>query len=295
MAERSRPLRAVFVAGTGTDVGKTVVTAGLLRALRGLGVAAQAVKPVQTGVPPGDMAPGAPPAGDAAVYGAAVADLPGTALSRGAVLRTFALPASPFLAASEEGASLDADGLARDISEHWARVSPGAELLLLEAAGGLLAPLNARESMLDLMARLDAPVVLVVRNELGALNHALLSLGALQERGLALAGLAVVEPPRELRETCGARILEDNIRFLRARLAQDWPDAALCPVPWAELSAPRGWERIARALLPLARALCAAPAQPEAAKTGDMESRDHAALWHPTPRPRACRRWKPPP
>ncbi|MDE6734703.1 MAG: adenosylmethionine--8-amino-7-oxononanoate transaminase [Desulfovibrio sp.] len=196
-------------------------------------------------------------------------------------MRTFALPASPFLAASEEGAALDAAGLARDIREHWARVSPAAELLLLEAAGGLLVPLNARESMLDLMVRVGAPAVLVVRNELGALNHALLSLAALQGRGLALVGLAVVEPPRELREASGLRILEDNIRFLRERLARDWAGAVLCRVPQAELSAPPGWELIARSLLPLARALCVTSVHPEPAKAADMEARDHAALWHP--------------
>ena len=281
MPERAAPLRAVFVAGTGTDVGKTVVTAGLLRALHGHGVAAQAVKPVQTGIPAADKSPGAPLAGDAAVYTAAVADLAGTSLPPAAVLRTFALPASPFLAASEEGAMLDAAGLARDIRGHWARVAPAAEVLLLEAAGGLLAPLNARESMLDLMATVCAPVVLVVRNELGALNHALLSLAALQARGLVLAGLAVVDPPRAVREASGNRILEDNIRFLRARLAQDWPGAVLCPVPQAGLSAPQGWELVARALLPLARALWIGPVHPGGASSGDMESRDHAALWHP--------------
>ncbi|MBD5538538.1 MAG: adenosylmethionine--8-amino-7-oxononanoate transaminase [Desulfovibrio sp.] len=281
MPEGARPLRAVFVAGTGTDVGKTVVTAALLRALRGLGVAAQAVKPVQTGIPAPDTAPGAPPAGDAGVYGAAVAGLPCAAVPAAAVLRTFCLPASPFLAASEEGVALDAAGLARDIRDHWAAVSPACALLLLEGAGGLLAPLNARESMLDLMARVAAPVVLVVRNELGALNHALLSLAAVRARGLALAGLALVEPPRAVREASGDRILEDNIRFLRTRLERDCPGAVLCPVPWAELSAPGGWEPPARALLPLARAL-RAEADPAAAGEGaGMEARDHAALWHP--------------
>ncbi|MDE7241642.1 AAA family ATPase, partial [Desulfovibrio sp.] len=63
--EGARPLRAVFVAGTGTDVGKTVATGALLRALRGLGVAAQAVKPVQTGVSSAAFR------GDAVAYAAA--------------------------------------------------------------------------------------------------------------------------------------------------------------------------------------------------------------------------------
>ncbi|MDE5879803.1 MAG: dethiobiotin synthase, partial [Desulfovibrio sp.] len=276
--EHPRPLRAVFVAGTGTDVGKTVVTAGLLRALRGLGVAAQAVKPVQTGVGPATT--GAP-TGDAAAYTAAVGDMhPVGALAPAAALRTFSLPASPHLAAAEEGARLDAVGLARSIREHW-DANPEAELLLLEVAGGLLAPLNSKEAMLDLMAEVGAPVVLVVRNELGALNHALLSLAALQGHGLALAGLAIVGPPAEVAEASGAAVLEENIRFLRERLERDSRGAVLCIVPRAELSVPAGWERIAGALLPLARALCEEAGGAAAPGPGDLEARDHAALWHP--------------
>lgn len=239
-----RSLRAVFVAGTGTDVGKTVVTAALLRALRGLGVAAQAVKPVQTGVPAGKCARragthGLPLVGDAAACAAAVADMAtGSPLPPAAVLRIFALPASPHFAAAAEGACLDAAGLAADIRGHWARSSPPADLLLLEAAGGLLAPLNAREAMLDLMAAVGAPVILTVRNELGALNHALLSLAALRRQGLALAALVLVEPPPEAREASGRAILDENSRYLRERSGADWPDAVMVCLPHAETLGP---------------------------------------------------------
>ena len=290
LIEAGRPLRAVFVAGTGTDVGKTVVTAALLRALRGLGVAAQAVKPVQTGVPLPERDPKAPEAlpplrGDAATCASAVSDMPGE-LAPAAVLRAFPLAASPHLAAAEAGHTLNAAGLVRAIHAHWAQLSPRAELLLLEASGGLLAPLNAREAMLDLMALLGTPVILTVRNELGALNHALLSLRALRDAGLTLAGMAVVEPPEEVRQASGAAVLAENIRFLRERLAADWPGAVLCHLPQADLSGPAGWDGLAGALLPLARTL-AGPggAGGERANAGprcaDLEARDHAALWHP--------------
>ncbi|WP_308621228.1 adenosylmethionine--8-amino-7-oxononanoate transaminase [uncultured Desulfovibrio sp.] len=283
-----RPLRAVFVAGTGTDVGKTVVTAALLRALRGLGVAAQAVKPVQTGVPAGAGARragthGLPLMGDAAACAAAVADMAtGSPLPPAAVLRIFALPASPHFAAAAEGACLDAAGLAADIRGHWARSSPPADLLLLEAAGGLLAPLNAREAMLDLMAAVGAPVILTVRNELGALNHALLSLAALRRQGLALAALVLVEPPPEAREASGRAILDENSRYLRERSGADWPDAVMVRLPHAETLGPEGWSLLAEQLLPLAHflrgrlagGLSHTPAE-------EMEDRDHAALWHP--------------
>ena len=280
MTRTDRPLGAVFVAGTGTDVGKTVATAALLRALRGLGVAAQAVKPVQTGV-----ASQAALCGDAACYAEAVEDLaPMPGLPPAAVLRTFSLAASPHLAAAREGVSLDAANLAHSIREHWAGLGPRAELLLLEAAGGLLAPLNAREGMIDLMAELAAPGILVARNELGALNDALLSLEALRTRGLPFLGMVLVEAPREVAVASGEAVLAENIRYLRERLAADWPQALLCLLPWADLSGHGGWEVLAKALLPLARALAGAGtgSMGEAlAPRADLEARDHATLWHP--------------
>lgn len=294
-ADACFPLRAVFVAGTGTDVGKTVVTAALLRALRGLGVAAQAVKPVQTGVSGVEGArhagaDAAPLMGDAGTCASAVADLAvATSVPPAAALHVFALPASPHLAAAAAGACLDAAGLAGDIHEHWACAAPAADLLLLEAAGGLLAPLNARETMLDLMDAVGAPVILTVRNELGALNHALLSLAALRRRGLTLAALALVEPSPEAREASGQAILEENVRYLRERLRADWPGALLCCLPHVEALDPAGWSLLAESLVPFARSLPEqlalsgaakrSPASPDAPE--DLEDRDHAALWHP--------------
>ena len=278
-SEGSRPLRAVFVAGTGTDVGKTVATAALLRALRGLGVAAQAVKPVQTGVAAATLC------GDAVSYAAAVEALtPVAGLPPAAVLRAFSLPASPQLAAAREGVRLTASGLARSIGEHWEGLAPHAEILLLEAAGGLLAPLNAREGMIDLMAEVQAPVILVARNELGALHPALLSLQAVRARGLELAGLVLAEAPRAVAEASGQAVLAENIRYLREHLAAHWPQALFCLLPWADLSGPAPWQEVAQALLPLARALAETGSGSRAGYPrpgADLEDRDHAALWHP--------------
>lgn len=291
-SEVAPPLRAVFVAGTGTDVGKTVVTGALLRALRELGVAAQAVKPVQTGIPVAENTPSTeignmPPMGDAAIYAQAVADIrPTLDLPPAAVLHTFSLPASPHFAAAAEGICLKAACIARSIHEHWARQVPSAALLLLETAGGLLTPLNMHEEMLDLMDAVSVPVILTVRNELGALNHALLSLAALRRQGLALAAIVVVEPPHQVRVASGTAILQENIRYLRERLAVDWPEALLCQLPHTNIPDPKGWNLLARLLLPLAHSLTKHSALSGAAAQkgtlfGDMEARDHAALWHP--------------
>lgn len=317
---------AVFVAGTGTDVGKTVVTAALLRALRTLAVPAQAVKPVQTGVPPaspddsrddsgeaaGDKAGAA--AGDAAVYAAAVADLPPLSRLRpGVCLRRFALAASPHLAAAESGQSLSVAALVTLIRRHW-QEQPDAALLLLEAAGGLRVPLNAHEDMLDLMAGVGAPVILVARNGLGALNHVLLSLDALAARGLAPVALVLCAPPpataaHAAHDAQDTMICADNARFLRRHLAERWPRARLVEVPWepalsasvAEAAAsgkdaPAAWERLAVVMSDLAQSLARdlphilarSPAPAPAFTPGQfpdaaagLETRDHAALWHP--------------
>lgn len=112
-----RPLRGLFVSGSGTDVGKTVVTAALLRALLRAGVRVQAVKPVQTGVAP-DQAHIAPLA-DARVYAAAAADMAeGASMLPAAALHCFSLPASPHLAAAREGARLTCAGLRNNIVCH---------------------------------------------------------------------------------------------------------------------------------------------------------------------------------
>ena len=102
MCER---LRGVFVAGSGTDVGKTVCAGALLRALRQMRMPVQAVKPVQTGIPASAHAVSAQ--SDAAVYTAAVAGVASTGrLQRAAMLHCFELPSSPNLAAARVGKRL---------------------------------------------------------------------------------------------------------------------------------------------------------------------------------------------
>ena len=99
-----RPLRGLFVSGTGTDVGKTVALAALLRACLKADLRVRPVKPVQTGVSGPDDA-----RGDATVYAAAIAGLSNAVAP--ATLRRFVMPASPHLAAGREGVHLDVESL----------------------------------------------------------------------------------------------------------------------------------------------------------------------------------------
>lgn len=278
---RGCPLCAVFVSGTGTDVGKTVLTAALLRALRLAGVAAQAVKPVQTGVPAGEEYTAQQ--ADARVYASAVADLsPVPGLAPASVLRSFSLPASPHLAAACQGKRLKAAELAQDVLKHWESLNGAAELLLLEGAGGLCVPLNEREDMLDLMAALDLPVLLVGGNGLGALNHALLSLAALRDRGLGLAALALIPTqPATVGAEDEARILADNLRMLRARLARSGCDAPVLELPRLARLDGAAWQRLAEALSPLAEKLTHWAERARGEMAADLVARDHGTVWHP--------------
>ena len=278
LSRRALADAAIFISGTGTDVGKTVATAALLRALRQAGLAVQAVKPVQTGVEDAACQ------GDAACYASAVEDMPPGPLPPAATLHSFRLPASPHLAAAREDARLTVAGLRRDIERHWRSLMAAHEgdapcAVLLEGAGGLHVPFNEQEDTLDLMAVLAAPVIIVTCNGLGALNQVRLSLDAVRDRGLVTAGLVLMQPPEafDTADEATQAILADNESWLRARLeAEGIPLAVL---PWAELDG-TGWERLAQAVRPVAQAVAALLRTPPNV-TEALVRRDKKVLWHP--------------
>ena len=170
LRRRPAPARGVFVTGTDTGVGKTVVSACLT-----LAWGADYWKPVQTGL--------AQEAGDTATV-AALTDLPPGRLHPPA--HAFDPPVSPHLAAAEAGAALRLEDFSLPQSERP---------LVVEGAGGVLVPLNGVETMLDLMVRLDLPVVLVAADRLGAINQTLLTLAALRGRGLEVLGVVLTGEP----------------------------------------------------------------------------------------------------
>ncbi len=172
----------LVVSGTGTEVGKTVVTAALaaLAAARGDRVAV--VKPAQTGEPPG-------PAGDLEV----IRRLSGVRLTH--ELARFPDPLSPEAAARAAGRPpLDLAGAAVVIKQLQAE----ADLVLVEGAGGLLVRYDpAGATIADLAAMLGAPVLVVTTAGLGTLNHTALTLEALNRRRLAAAGVVIGSWPDE--------------------------------------------------------------------------------------------------
>jgi len=170
--------RIVAVTGTGTGVGKTVLTAALCAALRRRGLDCRAVKAVATGVQTGTDAE------DAVLLGAATGAPPSEA-----VLATFALPRSPLAAAAAEGRELDVDALAQSIEA----MAAGCDLLLVEGVGGLLVPLSSRRTVRDLFRRLDAGVVVAALAGLGTINHTALTVEAAFGAGLRVLGVVLVQ------------------------------------------------------------------------------------------------------
>lgn len=164
----------LFVTGTDTEVGKTVASACLVRAL-----GADYWKPVQTGT---DELP----EGDTGTV-AALAGLTGDRIVP--PVHTYRAPLSPDQAASLEGGAV-----------HLAdfTLPERARPLVVEGAGGLLVPLDDRHLMIDLIARLGLPTVLVARTGLGTINHTLLSLEALGARKLPVAGIVLVGEPKPM-------------------------------------------------------------------------------------------------
>ncbi|MDK9723289.1 MAG: dethiobiotin synthase [Sterolibacteriaceae bacterium MAG5] len=176
---------AYFITATGTDSGKTFVAEGLARELRARGRRLRALKPVMSGYD--ETRPADSDAGRLlAACGieatpAAVADI--------APWR-FAAPLSPDRAAALEGRVIDFDGLMRWCRDETAR---NEDLLLIEGIGGVMVPLDGQRTVLDWMAALQLPVLLVAGTYLGAISHALTALAALRSAGLAPVAIVLNE------------------------------------------------------------------------------------------------------
>ncbi len=197
---------------TGTEVGKTFVTAGLLRAGRRAGLPMAALKPVMSGYDPAD-----PASSDAGVLLAALGRPATAAAVADLAPYRFAAPLSPDMAAEAEGRSLDVDAVIAAC-----RSAAGARnVVLIEGVGGVMVPLEASRTVLDVIAPLALPVLLVTGSGLGALSHCLTAIAALAGRGVAPC-LVVVN------ETAGSTVPLDATERTLRRFCQQ-ADLAVLP------------------------------------------------------------------
>ncbi|MEP6886114.1 MAG: dethiobiotin synthase [Gammaproteobacteria bacterium] len=194
--------RALFVTGTDTGVGKTRVAAALCRAFAARGKRVAAMKPVASGCT-------ATPDGlrnqDALALLAAM-----NVRARYSEVNPYPFePAiAPHIAAEEAGIAIDFAVLDRA----YERLSMQSDVVIVEGAGGWLAPLDASRSFADLAAHWQTEVILVVGLRLGCLNHALLTAESIGRRGLALRGWVAnsIDP--------GFDRLRENVDSLRYRI-----------------------------------------------------------------------------
>lgn len=225
-------MRGYFVTGTDTGVGKTFVTTAIARLASSGGQRVFAFKPIETGVQP--IAPGIRQDSDSpstrpAGAGAAPTDamfplgedqralVDAAGNWQAGALRgvyQFALAAAPSVAAAAENRDIDLNR----IEEVLARGSAGADLVVVEGAGGWRVPITETFDMGALAKRLGLPVLIVARAGLGTINHSLLTIEAVERQGCNIAALVLSVRP------------EDDIEFARGNAEQirrAWPGLVL--------------------------------------------------------------------
>ncbi len=184
--------KGLFVTGTDTNVGKTVVSAALMLRYRNE-APLRYWKPIQTGIRESGV--GNRGDDDTATVARLSNARESEVLNCGVRLPD---PVSPHLAAERAGTRITVRSVVETLNaiEHESR-TPNPESRqrwIVEGAGGLLVPINERETMADLMHTFDLPVLVAARSTLGTINHTLLTIEALRRRTLRVAGVVMVGP-----------------------------------------------------------------------------------------------------
>ncbi|MFT7403315.1 dethiobiotin synthase [Zhongshania sp.] len=204
--------RHYFISGTDTDVGKTLVACGLLRAAALRGLRTLAIKPVAAGA---ELTENGLRNEDALMLMAAMTEV----LPYQQVNPVLLEPAiAPHIAAEKVGKRITVSqlaGICRGV------MMQPADLILIEGAGGWRVPLNRHELLSGLASALQAPVILVVGMKLGCINHALLTAEAIRSDGLRLAGWVANQIDPDM--AC----VEENLATLNAML--DAPCIGIVP------------------------------------------------------------------
>ena len=212
-------MRGLFVTGTDTGVGKTVVAGALCAALAARGERVAAFKPVVTGLdeePEGGGATGAEEAwprdhdllAQAASAGQSPADV---------APLTFGPPVSPHYAAELAGATIEP----RRLADAARAAGERADTLICEGVGGLLVPLTAGYLVRDLALDLDLPLVVAARPGLGTINHTLLTLEAARAGGLEVAAVVITPWPAE----------PEGIHLSNRAAIESFGDVRVCGLP----------------------------------------------------------------
>jgi dethiobiotin synthetase len=219
-------MQGVFVTGTGTEVGKTVVAAAIARTLAAAGREVAVFKPAVTGLED----PGEP---DHALLRRAA----GSAQSDEQIAPyRYGPPASPHLAAALAGEEIDPDRLRAAAAE----AGRGADALVCEGVGGLLVPLSPGYLVRDLAADLALPLAIAASPGLGTINHTLLTVEAARSAGLEVAMVVLTPWPPDPTE-----VERSNLETIAAL-----GEVTTETLPAIDLSEPASWPAVGSFLIP---------------------------------------------
>ncbi len=188
----------LFVTGTDTGVGKTLVACAIVRALRDRDLEPGVMKPVETGV-------GVDGPMDALALQCAAETLDSAELI---CPQQFSLAAAPRAAAREAGHEFDL--LA--VRSAYTEISKRHEIVIVEGAGGLLVPITDKLDMAGLAGEIGLPLLIVARASLGTINHTLLTIEVASERGLEIAGVVISHGLTPLSHADAANL--EELRFI---------------------------------------------------------------------------------
>ncbi len=188
----------LFLTGTDTGVGKTFTTALLTRALREAGLGTIALKPLCSGE-----------RSDVEILRAASGNTLSLDETNPIWLQA---PAAPLVAAKLENRTLSLDPLI----DWFRKLSSKHSSLLVEGAGGWLVPITDTETLADFAVRLGLPVIPVVANRLGCINHALLTIESIRARSLPCPGIILnhLTPAADIAQRTNAQILAHHTQIL---------------------------------------------------------------------------------
>ena len=174
----------LFVTGTDTDVGKTVVTAGLAAVMQSLGYKSGVYKPFQSGAEEKNGFLISPDLSYVKKLDFYIE-----------TLCTYLLkaPTAPYIAAELENVNINLSAVARE----YQSLKQTCDVVLVEGAGGLLVPVTKDALMIDAAKMLDLPLLIVARPNLGTINHTLLTINQAKIAGLDIAGVVINRYPQD--------------------------------------------------------------------------------------------------
>lgn len=198
----------IFITGTDTDVGKTIITAGLAAIMQSLGYKAGVLKPLQSGA----VSQGSFLISPDLAFVKKIDPYVSTHASY--ILKA---PTAPSIAAELENIEIDLDVILRDYS----LLNQKCDTVIVEGAGGLMVPVAPEVLMYDIPKKLHLPVLIVARPDLGTINHTLLTINQAKTLGLKLVGVIINKYPEDT----------DDIAIKTApRLIEEYSDAKILGV-----------------------------------------------------------------